>query len=62
MDNQKNVCLLCVNAIGRDFATKIINGVTWRLHRCMLNDCANKFNKMSEEEQQNIVLDRLQMA
>lgn len=48
-------CLLCLEEIGRDFATKTINGVGWMLHRCLIKDCANEVNKMSPEQQEELV-------
>jgi len=51
-------CLLCLEELGRDFATKMIDGVKWQLHRCLIMDCANEVNKMHPEQQTELVKSR----
>jgi hypothetical protein len=66
MDNQSDSkreimmtkCLLCLERIGRDFATKTINGVDWALHRCLIRGCANEVNKMTPQQQEELVRNR----
>ena len=48
-------CLYCEGVLGRNDSVKVINGVAWKLHRCLVRDCANEFNKLSPKEQQKLV-------